>query len=114
MNARLGDRFQAFSAGMVKVRVHPLAIEVMEDLGIDMSGQQSKTLDEFSGESFDIVVTVCDPTQGYCPFFPGATRLIHKSFPDPSHYTGSPEEVREEFRRVRDEIIHWIEREFNP
>ena len=114
MNARLGDRFEALSAGMEKTRVHPMAIEVMEDLGIDISGQQSKALDEFLGESFDIMVTVCDPAQGSCPFYPGATRLIHKSFPDPSQYTGSTDKVREEFRRVRDEIIHWIEREFHP
>ncbi|HNJ81643.1 MAG TPA: arsenate reductase ArsC, partial [Methanoregulaceae archaeon] len=63
---------------------HPIAIEVREEVAIDISGQQSKTLNTFLGESFDIVVTVCDPAQGSCPFFPGATRLIHRSFSDPS------------------------------
>ena len=57
-----------------------MAIKGMEDIGIDISGQQSKTLDEFIGESFDTVVTVCDPAQGSCPFFPGAMRFIHKEF----------------------------------
>lgn len=112
MNARLGDRFEAFSAGTETTRVHPLAIEVMGEIGIDISGQRSKALDEFLGQSFDTVVTVCDSNKGSCPFFPGAGRRIHRSFPDPARANGPGEEMRDEFRRVRDEITRWIEGEF--
>lgn len=112
MNARFGDRFEAFSAGTETTRVHPLAIEVMAEIGIDISGQRSKALDEFLGQPFDTVVTVCDSKKGSCPFFPGAERMIHRSFPDPTRANGPGEERRDEFRRVRDEITRWIEGEF--
>lgn len=112
LNARHGDRYRAFSAGTVRTEVHPLAVEVMREVGIDISTQRSKTLDEFSGQSFDIRVSLCSPAQGICPIFPGAGSTIHKSFPDPSRYDGSPDEMRNAFRKVRDEIIRWIEMEF--
>jgi arsenate reductase len=114
LNARYGDRYSAFSAGTASSAVHPMAIEVMREIGIDIIGQRSKTLGEFFGQSFDIVVTVCDRAQGICPFFPGAGRTIHHSVPDPSRYDGSREDMRKAFRDVRDEIIRWIDREFGP
>jgi arsenate reductase len=109
LNVRFSDRFEAFSAGMQKTTVHPLAIEVMAEIGIDISGQRSKKLDGFFGQPFDTVVTLCDPAYGACPIFPEAKRTIHKSFPDPSQFIGSMEEMREEFRRVRDKIIRWLD-----
>ena len=91
-----GDRFDVFSAGTEKDRVHPLAIEAMGERGIDISGHSSKTLDAFAGQSFDYVITVCDQANESCPIFPGAAHRMHWSFEDP-RATGA-------FRRVRDEI----------
>ncbi len=112
MNAKYGDRFEGFSAGTKKTRVHPMAIEVMKEIGIDISGHQSKLIDEFFGKDIGTVVTVCDSAQGACPFFHGAKEVIHQSFADPSAFKGSDEEVRVGFRRVRDEIIQWIDQKF--
>lgn len=112
MNAKYGDRFAVFSAGTEVTRVHPMAIEVMKEIGIDISGHRSKLLDEFFGKGIETVVTVCDSAQKACPFFPGAKEVIHQSFPDPSGFTGSDEEVRAGFRHVREEIIHWIDATF--
>jgi len=112
MNAKYGDRFEAFSAGTEATRVHPMATEVMKEIGIDISSHRSKLLDEFFGEGIETVVTVCDSAQGACPFFPGAKKVIHQSFPDPSGFKGSDEEVRAGFRRVRDGIIRWIDATF--
>lgn len=112
MNAKYGDRFEVFSAGTEVTRVHPRAIEVMKEIGIDISGHRSKLLDEFFGQGIGTVVTVCDSAQKACPFFPGAKEVIHQSFTDPSAFKGSDEEVRAGFRRVRDEIIRWIDATF--
>ena len=112
MNAKYGDRFEAFSAGTEATRVHPMAIAVMQEIGIDISGHRSKLLDEFIGKGIGTVVTICDSAQGACPFFPGAKDVIHQSFPDPSSFKGTDEEIRAEFRKVRDEIIHWIDATF--
>ncbi len=106
---RYGDRYTAYSAGTEITRVHPLAIEVMNECGIDISGQRSKALTEFFDSDIDIVVTVCDGAKAVCPVFPGAKRTIHQEFTDPSAATGSDEEKREIFRRVRDDIIQWID-----
>ncbi|QJA06520.1 arsenate reductase ArsC [Thermosulfurimonas marina] len=94
------DRVRAFSAGVRPKEVHPLAREVLSELGIETSGLRSKHLDEFSGEEFDLVVTLCDSAAAECPYFPGARRRIHLPFPDPSR-EGTPEA----FRRVRDLIL---------
>jgi arsenate reductase len=112
MNAKYGDRFEVFSAGTEKTRVHPMAIDMMRENGIDISGHRSKLLDEFFGKGIETVVTVCDSAQGACPFFPGAKEVIHQSFPDPSAFKGSDEEVRAGFRLVRDEMIRWIDATF--
>ena len=112
MNAKYGDRYEVFSGGTEKGQVHPMAIEVMIEIGIDISGNRSKLIDEFFGRGIETVVTVCDSAQKACPFFPGAKEEIHQGFPDPSAFNGSDDEIRARFRRVRDEIIHWIDRTF--
>jgi len=99
-----GDRFEVFSAGTEKTRVQPLAIEVMRELGIDISGHTSKTLEAFTGQNFDYVITVCDSANESCPLFTGITKRIHWSFDDPSAGGGTEEERIPSFRRVRDEI----------
>ena len=106
-----GDRFEAFSAGTEATRVRPLAIKAMAELGIDISGQQSKTLDGYLNEPFDDVITVCDTAAEACPIFSGATHRRHWSFEDPSKATGSEEEQLDIYRRVRDQIRSRIEQE---
>jgi arsenate reductase (thioredoxin) len=98
------DRFDVASAGTEATRVHPLAIRVMDELGIDLRRHESKTLDRFLAETWDYVITVCDSANERCPFFPGAARRLHWSFEDPSAATGSEEERLAVFRRVRDTI----------
>ncbi|MDQ3943398.1 MAG: arsenate reductase ArsC [Actinomycetota bacterium] len=108
---RAGDRFEVTSAGTEATHVRPLAIRAMAEIGIDISGQESKTLERYLGEPFDYVITVCDDANEACPFFPGAKKRLHWSFEDPSQATGSEEQRLAVFRRVRDEIRERIERE---
>lgn len=106
-----GEQFEAYSAGTEATHVRPLAIRAMTELGIDISGQQSKTLDRYLREPFDKVITVCDSAAEACPIFPGAKEQIHWSFPDPSKATGSEEEQLAVYRSVRDAIRARIENE---
>ncbi len=106
-----GDRFEAASVGTEATLVRPEAISVMAELGIDVSGQESKTLDRYLGEPFDYVVTVCDEANEACPFFPGAQERLHWSLPDPSSAGGAEEERLEIFRSVRDRLKDHIEGE---
>jgi arsenate reductase (thioredoxin) len=106
-----GARYEAFSAGTEATHVRPLAIAAMAELGIDVSRQESKTLDRYIGEPFDAVITVCDQAAEACPVFPGAKRRLHWSFPDPSKATGTQEEQLAVYRQVRDAIREHIERE---
>ena len=100
-----GDRFESFSAGSRPVGfVHTLAIRAMAELGVDISGHRSKSLDEFAGQEFELLVTVCDSAREACPVFAGATRRVHWGFDDPACAAGSDEEKLAVFRRVRDEI----------
>jgi arsenate reductase len=99
-----GDRFEAMSAGTEATRVRPLAIRAMEEVGVDISHQESKTLDRYLQDPFDYVITVCDDANEACPFFPGAAERLHWTFEDPSKAEGSEEERLEVFRRVRDGI----------
>ena len=100
--------FEAFSAGTEATHVRPLAIRAMAELGIDISGQESKTLDRYLDEAFDVVVTVCDDANESCPVFPNAKARIHWSFPDPSKAAGSEDERLAVYRQVRDAIRHQI------
>ena len=99
-----GDRFETFSAGTEKTHVRPLAVEAMRELGIDITSHTSKTLDNFDGQQFDYVITVCDRANESCPLFSGGTERLHWSFDDPTAATGSDEERLEAFRVVRDAI----------
>ncbi len=112
LNRLFGDRYEAFSAGTKPSGVNPLAVEVMKEIGIDISHHRSKSLEEFEGQEFDYVITVCDSAKEECPYFAGGKRRIHKSFPDPSSYEGTKEEKIEFFRKVRDQIKSWIEETF--
>jgi len=105
------DRFDAFSAGTEATHIRPLAIKAMNEIGIDISGQQSKTLNRYLSEPFDVVITVCDTAAEACPIFPGAVQRRHWSFEDPSQATGSQEEQLAVYRRIRDEIRARIENE---
>lgn len=99
-----GDKFDVESAGTIASFVRPQAIAAMAEIGIDISGYRSKCLDEFLGEAFDYVITVCDNAVENCPVFPGRATRIHWSFDDPADATGNDGERLVVFRRVRDEI----------
>ena len=106
------DQIEVHSAGLEPSRVHPLAIEVMAEKGIDISGHRSKHLDEYRQSRFDDVLTVCDNAAESCPVFPGGARRLHWNLPDPAVDEGAEEERREAFRRVRDalerRVGHWL------
>lgn len=108
LRVRGGEHFAAFSAGTHPRDVHPLAVQVMREIGIDISaaaGYRAKSLDEFLGQPpMDLVVTVCDEAAEQCPFFQGARRQEHWGFPDPSAATGTETERLSAFRSVRDGI----------
>lgn len=99
-----GDGYEVHSAGTKASRVRPEAIAAMRELGIDISGHRSKSVDEFAGQSFDYVVTVCDNARDNCPVFPSGTVRLHWSFEDPAAVEGSEEDRLSAFRRIRDQI----------
>jgi arsenate reductase len=109
-----GEQVEAFSAGTVATAVRPEAIAVMNELGIDISTHESKTLDRFLDAQFDEVVTVCDDANEACPIFPGARRRRHWSIDDPSRVAGSKSERMAAFRSARDELRQRIETELMP
>lgn len=101
-----GDHFDVVSAGTKPVGLNPDAVKAMSEIGIDISAHRSKLVDEFAGQQFDYVITVCDNAKESCPIFPGGGARIHHSFGDP---TAAPKDRQFElFRRVRDEISSWI------
>jgi arsenate reductase len=106
-----GDRFEALSAGTQATHVRPLAIRAMHELGVDISGQESKTLERYLDQPFDKVITVCDQANETCPVFFGARERLHWSFPDPSRATGTEDQQLIVYREVRDSIREHIERE---
>ena len=99
------DRFEVCSAGVEPSQVRPQAIAVMREIGIDISGHHSKSVDEFLGQEFDYVITVCDHANEKCPIFPGKVQRIHWSFEDPALAQGAEASKLAVFRRVRDEIV---------
>jgi arsenate reductase (thioredoxin) len=107
-----GDRFEVYSAGTEATVVRLQAIEVMREIGVDISGQESKTLEGYLEQPFDYVITVCDTANEACPVFPGAKRRLHWSFEDPAAAVGSEEGRLKVFRSVRDKIREQLEREF--
>ena len=99
-----GDEYEVYSAGVEKSFVRPQAIAAMQDVGIDISGHRSKSVEEFDGQEFDYVITVCDNANERCPVFPGNTKRIHWSFDDPAAAEGDEAAKLAVFKRVRDEI----------
>jgi arsenate reductase len=103
-----GGRFDVESAGTAPSHVRPEAITVMRELGIDISGHRSKSVDEFNGQPFDIVITVCDHARETCPVFFGAARRLHHDFEDPAAVQGDEGERFAAFRRVRDQLRAYL------
>ena len=122
LRAMYGDRYEAYSAGVEATAVDPRAVRAMSEIGIDISGQRSKSSQEFLDTVFDLAVTVCDRARQACPICsteierpartPRAREVIHRSFDDPAATKGSEEEKMQAFRRVRDEIKEWISQTF--
>ncbi|MBS3784522.1 MAG: arsenate reductase ArsC [Anaerolineae bacterium] len=111
VNQFMGDRWEAFSAGTrPSGYVHPLAIKAMEELDIDISDQRSKSVDEFRGEAFDVVITVCDDAAENCPLWLGSGNIHHIGFPDPADASGSEAERLAVFRQVRDGLHRDVSR----
>jgi arsenate reductase len=101
-----GERFEVFSAGTKPVGLNANAVKVMSEVGIDIANHRSKSVDEFAGQRFDYVITVCDNAKEACPFFAGGGQRVHHSFQDPA---AAPEEQQlESFRVVRDQISTWL------
>jgi arsenate reductase len=113
-----GDKVEVYSAGLEPKGVHPLAIKVMAEIEMYISHQTSKHVNEFVGQKFDYVITVCDNAAKNCPVFPGAETKLHWPFDDPAGATGGEEEILAVFRRVRDEIgiktMNWLEKKGVP
>jgi arsenate reductase len=109
VNHDLGDTFEAFSAGTEPKTVHPLALRVLSEIGIDHTAARSKSIDEFAGQTFDFVITLCDAANETCPLFFGGVRRLHLGFDDPAKTTGGQDEKLAVFRRVRDEIRKQVE-----
>ncbi len=104
INHFLSDRITAFSAGTKATDVNPTAIEVLKEIGVDISAHRAKNLSEFDGQSFDDVITLCGSANETCPLYIGGTTKTHIGFDDPAQAKGTEEEVLREFRRVRDEM----------
>lgn len=109
---RYDNRYEVVSAGTEKTQVQPMAIDVMREIGIDISDHHSKTVEDLGDRAFDYVATVCDAAREACPHVPARKQNRHWSFDDPSAATGSPEARLAVFRRVRDEIAQWIDEVF--
>jgi arsenate reductase (thioredoxin) len=104
-----GDRLEVFSAGTQPSHVRPEAIAAMRELGIDISSQRSKSVNEFAGQQFDYVLTVCDNARESCPLFPGKTITIHRNFEDPAAIHGPEVERLAAFRSVREELREFLQ-----
>jgi arsenate reductase len=109
MRHEAGGHFDVFSAGTKPSQVRPEAIAVMQEIGIDISGHRSKSVDEFAARPFDFVLTVCDHARETCPVYPGHTNQLHHSFEDPAAVQGSEQERLAAFRKVRDQIREYLQ-----
>jgi arsenate reductase len=108
-NRLKSDVVTAYSAGISPAGIHPLTVRVMEEVGVDISGQRSKSVTELGDILFDYVVTLCGSAAEHCPRFPGKSRVIHVGFDDPASAEGTEEERLEAFRRVRGAILEFVE-----
>ncbi len=102
-----GDHFEVFSAGMKPAGLNPNVVKAMREVGIDISAHRSKSVDEFAGQQFDYVFTVCDSARESCPVFPGSGKRLHESFEDPA--AAPADQQLAVFRKVRDQIRAWLE-----
>ena len=112
LNRLYGDRYTASSAGTDPTQIDPFVVLVMKEIDIDVSNYRSKGLNIFKDSTLDYVITLCDQAKESCPYFPGGNLHLHRGFPDPSEFKGKPEYVINGYRRIRDEIKNWIEKEF--
>lgn len=112
LRAMYGNKYEAYSAGSEVTRVNPYVFKSMGEIGIDLSAHTSKLTDKFIDMEIDYVVTVCDNAKGACPFFPNAKQYYHHSFPDPSAFTGTEEEILKQVSQVREQIKIWIVENF--
>jgi len=106
------DEYEVFSAGTKPSHVRPEAIKVLAEVGIDISRNRSKSVDEFAGQKINFVLTVCDNAKEVCPYFPAKTKLIHHSFEDPAEIQGDEETRIKAFRQTRDQIRKYLENSF--
>ena len=111
LNKFHSNNYEGHSAGVTPTKVNPYVIKSLAEIGIDISKHRSKSIEEFRGQTFDYVVTVCDSAKEACPFFPGKT-VIHKSFEDPSQFEGSDKQILEKVKKVRNQIQEWINKTF--
>jgi arsenate reductase len=109
-----GHFYEGYSAGVEPLYVHPYAIEVMKEIGIDISYYHAKGIEQFLEMNFDYIVTVCDNAKEVCPYFPNGEHILHKGFNDPASVSGNEDKTHDAFRKVRDEIKEWIIETFRP
>lgn len=114
LRARYGDKYEVHSAGTTPGGVNRFAVAVMDEVGIDISGHTSDSIDEYDDTPHDVVVTVCDDAAENCPYIPARKENLHRGFDDPSAVEGTDDEKRAAFRRVRDELAEWIDDTFGP
>ena len=112
LNSVYGDLYEASSAGTEPTAVNPRVVAAMKEIGLNLSGNRSKSVDEFLGQELDLIVTLCDQAQETCPFFPGGLKYDHQGFKDPGSCSGSEEEILACVRRIRDEIRVWVRHTF--
>lgn len=112
LRARYGDRYAVYSAGTEPGGVNPFAVETMREIGIDIGGHRSESVDAYADRPLDYVVTVCDSAQENCPYLPAQRQNLHHSFADPSAVEGDDEEKQAAFRAARDAIAAWVEATF--
>ena len=111
---RYGGRYEVHSAGTDPGGVNPFAVEVMKEIGIDISDHTSDSIDAYADAPLDIVVTVCDDAAENCPYIPAEKENLHRGFEDPSAVEGDDDKKRAAFRRIRDELSDWIDETFGP
>ncbi len=105
-----GDRAEVYSAGVETHGVNPKAIDTMMEVGIDISKHTSNNIDEYRNVDFDFVITVCDHAKERCPYFPAKAKKFHHNFPDPAKASGTEQEIKEQFRKVRQQIEEYCRR----
>lgn len=105
-----GDIAEVYSAGVETHGVNPKAIDTMMEVGIDISKHTSNNIDEYRNVDFDFVITVCDHAKERCPYFPAKAKKFHRNFPDPAKASGTEQEIKEQFRKVRQQIEEYCRR----